>query len=175
MLVELSKMEQRYQAVLAVQVDGVEVTVVAEKLGVSRQTVHRWLRRYEEGGLEGLADRSHRPVSCPHQMPAAVEGTYTNLPDAFIDASASITKRRKSPGTTVFCSSGAWALDHQGGRRSRPGTTASRTPTASFEADHLGGEVTGLTVIPSWAGVDNHLYLCKADDPILLESSTFNF
>jgi len=78
-LVELSKMDQRYQAVLAVQVDGVEVTVVAEKLGVSRQTVHVGLRRYEEGGLEGLADRSHRPVSCPHQMAPAIEAQVYEL------------------------------------------------------------------------------------------------
>jgi transposase InsO family protein len=66
-------MEQRYQAVLAVQVDGLTVTEVADKLGVARQTVHRWLRRYEAGGMEGLADRSHRPASCPHQIPAAIE------------------------------------------------------------------------------------------------------
>lgn len=76
---ELSKVEQRYQAVLAVQVDGLEVTVVAEKFGVSRQTVHAWLRRYEEGGLEGLADRSHRPLSCPHQMSASVEAQVCEL------------------------------------------------------------------------------------------------
>lgn len=35
--------------------------------------VHRWLARYEREGLEGLEERSHRPVSCPHQMPAEVE------------------------------------------------------------------------------------------------------
>ena len=40
---------------------------------VSRQTLHAWLARYEAQGLEGLADRSHRPGSCPHQMPASVE------------------------------------------------------------------------------------------------------
>ena len=67
-------MEQRYQAVMAVQVDGLEVTLVAEKFGVSRQTVHAWLRRYEDGGLDALADRSHRPLSCPHQMSAEVGG-----------------------------------------------------------------------------------------------------
>ena len=79
MLKELSKVEQRYQAVLAVQVDGLEVTVVAEKFGVSRQTVYAWLRRYEQGGLDALADRSHRPVSCPHQMPAVVEARVCEL------------------------------------------------------------------------------------------------
>jgi transposase InsO family protein len=78
-LKELSKMEQRYQAVMCVLVDGLLVTEVAEKFGVSRQTVHSWLRRYEAGGLEGLADRSHRPVSCPHRMPAEVEARVCEL------------------------------------------------------------------------------------------------
>ena len=72
MLMEISVTEQRYQAVLAV-LGGVPVTEVASRFGVGRQSVHRWLARYEAGGLEGLADRSHRPVSCPHQMSAEVE------------------------------------------------------------------------------------------------------
>jgi len=45
MLVELSKMEQRYDAVLGVIRDGLTVTEVAEAFGVSRQSVHAWLRR----------------------------------------------------------------------------------------------------------------------------------
>jgi hypothetical protein len=78
-LKELTKVEQRYQAVMAVQIEGLLVTVVAEKFGVSRQTVHAWLRRYEEGGLDGLADRSHRPASCPHQMLAVVDAAVCEL------------------------------------------------------------------------------------------------
>jgi len=35
--------------------------------------MHRWLVRYEDEGLEGLGDHSHRPAHCPHQMPAAIE------------------------------------------------------------------------------------------------------
>lgn len=73
MLVELSVVEQRYQAVLAVIGDGVPIVEVAGRFGVSRQAVHRWLRRYEAQGLAGLADRSHRPARCSHQMDAAVE------------------------------------------------------------------------------------------------------
>ena len=65
--------EQRYQAVLAVIGEGDTVTEVAARFGVSRKTLHVWLARYEAGGLENLGDRSHRPRSCPHQMPAAVE------------------------------------------------------------------------------------------------------
>lgn len=69
----MSVAEQRYKAVLLVISDGREVTDVADQFGVRRQTVHAWLRRYEESGLDGLADRSHRPRSCPHQMDPAVE------------------------------------------------------------------------------------------------------
>jgi leucine-zipper of insertion element IS481 len=70
---ELSLAEQRYQAVSAVISDGLSISQVAENVGVSRQTLHSWLARYEAGGLEGLVNRSHRPASCPHQMPAVVE------------------------------------------------------------------------------------------------------
>ena len=63
MLVELSVMEQRYQAVLAVLQDGWKVVEVADRLGVSRQAVHAWIARYQAGGLSALADRSHRLAS----------------------------------------------------------------------------------------------------------------
>ena len=52
-LVELSVVEQRYRAVLAV-LAGATVTEVAAQLGVSRQTLHTWKLRYAESGLAGL-------------------------------------------------------------------------------------------------------------------------
>src|SRR5690349_458376 len=70
---EMSVAEQRYQAVLAVISDGETVKDVAARFGVSRQTVHAWLAKYEAGGIENLGDGSHRPRSCPHQMSADVE------------------------------------------------------------------------------------------------------
>jgi transposase InsO family protein len=76
---ELSVAEQRYQAVLAVIGEGGTVTEVAGRWGVSRQSVHSWLARYEAGGLEGLADRSHRPDSCPHQLDPVVEARVLEL------------------------------------------------------------------------------------------------
>jgi len=75
----MSVAEQRYEAVRAVIADGETVTSVAARFGVARKTMHVWLARYEAGGLEGLADRSHRPRSCPHQMPAPVEVTLVEL------------------------------------------------------------------------------------------------
>lgn len=75
----MSVAEQRYLAVLAVIGEGHTVKDVAARWGVSRQTVHGWLGRYEAGGLDGLADRSHRPGSCPHQMPAAVQAAVLEM------------------------------------------------------------------------------------------------
>src|SRR5438132_2421616 len=78
-------MEQRYQAVLAVVQDGWKVTEVARRLGVSRQSVHNWIARYERGGLASLADRSHRPETCPHQTHPDTEALICEM-------------RRKHPG-----------------------------------------------------------------------------
>ena len=79
MLVELGLVEQRYQAVLEVINDGATVTDVARRHGVARQTVHEWLGRYAAEGLRGLADRSSRPGSCPHQMDPVVEAAIVEL------------------------------------------------------------------------------------------------
>ena len=76
MLVEMELVEQRYHARGAC---GVPVTEVARRNGVARQTVHDWLRRYAKHGLAGLADRSSRPASCPHQMPPAVEARVVEM------------------------------------------------------------------------------------------------
>jgi transposase InsO family protein len=71
-LVVLSVVEQRLDAVRAV-LAGASVVEVARRVGVSRSTLHRWIGRYLAGNVAGLADGSHRPVTCPHQAPAQVE------------------------------------------------------------------------------------------------------
>ena len=66
-LVELGLVEQRDQAVLEVLNDASTVNDVAVRFGVARQTVHRWLQNHAADGIAGLADRSAKPLSCPHQ------------------------------------------------------------------------------------------------------------
>src|SRR4030088_1615552 len=70
---EMSVTEQRYKAVLAFMAGGGRVSEGASEWGVCRQTMPRWLARYEGDGLEGLGNRSSRPAHCPHQTPPAVE------------------------------------------------------------------------------------------------------
>jgi transposase len=64
---------------MAVIRDGLPVVEVAIKFGMSRQSVHAWIRRYEVGGVTALEDRSHRPFVCPHQVPPAVEAELCEL------------------------------------------------------------------------------------------------
>jgi transposase-like protein len=70
--------EQRYRAVLEVRA-GVPVIEVAERFGVSRQAVHRWVRWYRDEGLDGLSDRSHRPHAHPAQTSLEVEAAICEL------------------------------------------------------------------------------------------------
>ena len=78
MLWELSVTEQRYRAVIEVGI-GVPVTGVAERYGVSRQSVHTWLRRYRQEGIAGLEDRSHQVHHHPWRIPEDVEGAICEL------------------------------------------------------------------------------------------------
>ncbi|WP_244960081.1 helix-turn-helix domain-containing protein [Mycolicibacterium celeriflavum] len=40
---------------------------------ISRQTFYKWRRRFGEDGLDGLEQRSRRPISSPGQTAAEVE------------------------------------------------------------------------------------------------------
>jgi transposase InsO family protein len=53
--------------------NGWTVAAAAESMNISRQTAHKWWRRYRDEGVAGLVDRSSRPRSCPHQTSARVE------------------------------------------------------------------------------------------------------
>ena len=82
MLRELRVSEMRYRAVLEV-LDGAVISDVGRRYGVSRQTVHAWLRRYaRDGAVLNLEDRSSRPHGCPHQMAPQVEARVLVLRDA---------------------------------------------------------------------------------------------
>jgi transposase InsO family protein len=46
---------------------------VAKQMGISRQTVYKWVRRFRADGVTGLADRSSRP----HRMPRRISPRLT--------------------------------------------------------------------------------------------------
>jgi transposase InsO family protein len=169
---ELSVAEQRYQAVLAVISDGLSISQVAQKVGVSRQTLHTWLARYEAEGLEGLVDRSHRPDSCPHQMGADVEAALLELrrsrpywgPRRLV---FELAKRGVSP---VPSQSAAYRAlvraamidPHLRDRRSRKWKRWERgAPMELWQMDVVGGfPLADGTSAKALTGIDDHSRLC---------------
>ena len=58
---------------------GRPVAHVATEMGVSRATAYRWIRRFRDEGVEGLADRSSRPRTSPTRTPDTVEAAVLHL------------------------------------------------------------------------------------------------
>ena len=46
--------------------DGLRPVEAAQAMGVSPRTAYKWLRRYQQEGEAGLANRSSKPHQCPH-------------------------------------------------------------------------------------------------------------
>jgi transposase InsO family protein len=55
-----------------VRQEGWAVAHAAKAMGISRQCAHRWLKRYDEHGVDGLRERSSRPHRSPRATPAPV-------------------------------------------------------------------------------------------------------
>ena len=56
-----------------VREQGWAIAHAAKAQGVSRQCAHRWVKRFDEHGEDGLRDRSSKPHHCPGQTAPAVE------------------------------------------------------------------------------------------------------
>jgi transposase InsO family protein len=167
---EMSVAGQRYQAVLAVISEGRSVSEVAAAWRVSRQTMHAWLARYEAEGLEGLADRSHRPVSCPHQMPAELVAVVLEMRRAHPGwGPRRITAELARKGTAVSESAVYRCLSRAGviepGRRRRRKEAWRRwergEPMELWQMDVVGGFLLADgTTAKALTGVDDHSRFC---------------
>lgn len=69
-----ARLSPRGRALLVerIVVHGLRVEEAAQAAGVSVRTAYKWLKRFKQEGLAGLADRSSRPLHCPHATPPAV-------------------------------------------------------------------------------------------------------
>jgi putative transposase len=71
---ETTAMNERLQFVADVRRGSEEMAVLCRRYGISRKTGYKWLTRYAADGATGLAERSHRPHTCPHaSAPEAVD------------------------------------------------------------------------------------------------------
>lgn len=66
-------MSLRERFVSQVRQGGVQVSALCREFGISRQTGYKWLKRYDEAGVAGLADQSRRPQHSPRQTGTVME------------------------------------------------------------------------------------------------------
>ncbi|HSJ85390.1 MAG TPA: helix-turn-helix domain-containing protein [Acidimicrobiia bacterium] len=78
--------------------------------GITRQTFYRWLRRYEEKGVEGLRDKSSRPHHCPHETSAEVVGKIIYLRQNYHFGPAKISMYLKRYHDIDVSTSGVWRI-----------------------------------------------------------------
>jgi putative transposase len=65
---ETCAMDERKRFVVAVEEAEEPMAAVCRRFGVSRKCGYKWLERYREEGLAGLADRSRAPLAHPYEV-----------------------------------------------------------------------------------------------------------
>lgn len=80
---------------------GWTVAAAAESMRVSRQTAHKWWRRYLNEGDGGLVDRSSRPRRCPSKTTAKVERRVVQLRRRHQLGPARLAPMAKMPASTL--------------------------------------------------------------------------
>jgi len=58
-------MSQKLQFIEKAGARGANISALCREFGISRQTGHKWLRRYQQRGYVGLVEQSRRPISSP--------------------------------------------------------------------------------------------------------------
>ena len=69
---ETAPMEQRERFVRDHRLALYTMTELSARYGISRKTGYKWLDRFDQGGRDGLGDRSRAPQRCPHKITDAV-------------------------------------------------------------------------------------------------------
>jgi transposase InsO family protein len=64
---KMSTMDQKIQMVADWQSEYLSITDLSQKYSLSRPTIYKWLKRYEEFGIDGLKEQSRKPLHSPNQ------------------------------------------------------------------------------------------------------------
>jgi len=134
---------------------GTRVSVIARTLGVCEATVRRWLTRFNDGGLAGLADapRAGRPATYPPQavgelIAASLTDPQTlDLPvgswtldrlAAYLHEERDITMKRSRIGEIVHAEGLRWRTQETWfGERPDPAFAEKRGPSSPSTPRHL--------------------------------------
>lgn len=74
-----SVVDQRLEFCRLAESGSVSFAELCRRFGIKRDTGYKWMRRYRTEGLEGLADRTRRPVRSPGRSSEEVEALVCDL------------------------------------------------------------------------------------------------
>lgn len=77
--------EQRVQFVVAASRREKSMTALCQEFGISRPVGYEWLRRYQQGGVAAIAERTRRPRSSPRQTAEEVQLRVAELRKQYPD------------------------------------------------------------------------------------------
>ena len=108
---QLLRMAKRRLAILrhAEEITG-NVSLTCRYYGISRQVFYKWRRRYDADGLDGLRDRSHRPLVSPNATRTEVVGKIIYLRQHYHFGPAKIAMYLKRYHDISISHSGVWRI-----------------------------------------------------------------
>jgi putative transposase len=122
------------------------VSELSDRYHVARKTVYKWQKRHRDEGVDGLRDRSRKPMSCPHQTPDSIADLLLQVRRAHPawgpKKLLAYVKRRHpslghslpSPSTTGHILKCCGLAAPKRRRRSRPPSTRPVTPSSEPNA-----------------------------------------
>jgi transposase InsO family protein len=79
---ETTTMSLRAEFIHLAELEGVNLSQLCRRFGISRKTAYKWLKRYREDGERGLADRARRPHRSPQRSAAGTEALVVQVRQA---------------------------------------------------------------------------------------------
>ncbi len=153
---ETCAMKERLQFIAAWQEGHWSMSALCAHYGISRKTGHKWVRRYQREGLNGLQERSRASRTHPNAIPAQIESQLIAVHQQYGWGPKKVLDylRRRNPEVRWPARSTVAALfarhglvKHRGGRRRAPPYTQPYThalePNALWSADFKGQFQTG--------------------------------
>ena len=102
---ESSPMSERLKFVQACLDRREAIVAICDRFGISEKTGHKYLRRFREAGVDGLADRSHAPHCQPHRMSATAEARIVDLRQRYVDVLVELGERYAERGDRTAAAS----------------------------------------------------------------------
>jgi transposase InsO family protein len=170
-------MDARVIAAVSGSGGGLNVAGLCRQLGISRQSFYKWRRRYLAEGLDGLHERSRKPVRSPHRVSPVFEDLVVEyrkrLVEQGLDGGAPTIRWHLCREGTVAPPSEAtiWRILV---RRGFVTPQPSKAPKGSFrrfeadwpnerwQADHTEWTLAAGQVVQILNIIDDHSRLCVA-------------